>query len=106
MESNTNLVLDRVAAGEQLLKATSSPVLKFVHRATVTRWILKGKIPCIRVGKSFLTVNSLIIEALGRLDDLKNGPKAEIETTNRAHLDAVESLKRRGVIKTAKPFKA
>mgnify|MGYP006290015249 CR=1 FL=1 len=92
------LVLERVAAGELLQKVVGSPYLQFISRATVARWCQSGKIPCIRAGKSFFSVNSAIIECLGKLDSPKP-PKRNLSNANDAHEAALEALKRKGIIK-------
>ena len=104
------LVMSKVSQGESLVKLVKSPRLKMICRQTVIRWVLKEKLPAVKVGRNYFSTDSLIVEAIEKLASapLKQSTTKTVDpaSKNESHEKAVESLKRRGVIKTAKPFKA
>lgn len=96
--------------GEPLILAIKAEGLKGFNRSTVLRWIMSGKIPAIKIGRRFWTVQSLADEWIssGRaannspyqpaaLPKGKPGPKPKKPAAD-AHAEAVESLKRQGLM--------
>jgi excisionase family DNA binding protein len=51
--------------GEPLILAIHAEGLRGFHRATVLRWVLSGKIPALKIGRRFLTTQSLVDEWVG-----------------------------------------
>lgn len=93
-EQLENPILAAVAAGETLIKASKSRYLRHVHRATVIRWILKGRIPALKLGRDWVSTENLIGKALEK----NSAVKPDLNDGNRLHLEAIERLKARGVI--------
>lgn len=57
-------VMNAIDGGEKPIPCVDHPLLKTFSRATVFRWIQKGNLPTIRMGKSFLTVPSAVSQAI------------------------------------------
>jgi excisionase family DNA binding protein len=95
--------------GEELILAIHADGLRSFHRATVLRWILAGKIPAIKIGRRFLTCQSLVDEWISTGKAANNTPYqgAPIQGAKRpspkttggeAHAQALESLRKKGLI--------
>ncbi len=95
--------------GEPLILAIHAEGLRGFHRATVLRWVLSGKIPALKIGRRFLTTQSLVDEWVsgGRA---ASPPKAETKAVEvrlgrrgakpktNAHAEAVEILRKKGLM--------
>lgn len=95
----TKSIFERVNQGESLLRLFEVPILKKLHRATVWRWAKAGKIPSVRLGRDFFTTARAVEEFLAA----KNQTPAEIQAgINASHQEAVEKLRARGLVGSAK----
>ena len=99
---SANPVLEAINNGDPIIKVLTSKFLRHLNRATVVRWINQKRIPALKLGKNWVSTEGLIFQALKQSTTKTVDPASK----NESHEKAVESLKRRGVIKTAKPFKA
>ena len=98
----TKDILSRSAAGEPLVRVYSIPCLKPLNQATIWRWCLKGKIPALRLGRDFFTVESLVHEAIAA----ENASPSDVQTAGSLrHESAMASLRARGVLDAPKPRK-
>ncbi len=96
-------------SGEPLILAIKAEGLKQFHRATVLRWIISGKIPAVRMGRRYLTCQSLVDEWAGSgkagstipapslHSQAKPGPKPK-KTPPDAHAEAVADLRAKGLM--------
>jgi hypothetical protein len=84
--------LERVNNGEEPILLNDHPVLRKLHRSTVIRWVLAGKLPAVRIGKKFFTLPSLISECI--LSGALSGPAAN-PPTSASHQAAMERLQLR-----------
>ena len=98
----TKDILSRSAAGEPLVRVYAIPCLKPLNQATIWRWCLKGKIPALRLGRDFFTVESLVHEAIAA----ENASPSDVQTAGSLrHESAMASLRARGVLDAPKPRK-
>lgn len=92
--------------GEPLILAIHAEGLRGFHRATVLRWVLSGKIPALKIGRRFLTTQSLVDEWVGggkaasqsntstMPEKAKPGPKKAMASSNE-HEKAMARLEAR-----------
>ena len=93
--SDAQTILQRVTAGEEMLRIFNVPCLKHFNRATVWRWAKAGKFPTIRFGRDYFTVASLVNECFADLNKTKADLKEEAKAS---HEKAIESLRKRGLV--------
>ena len=93
------LIMGRVGQGEFLIKPLESPHLQMISRATVCRWIQRGKLPAIKLGRNYFSTNSVVVEALEKLAIPPKQTEKHIEPDNQLHEQALEKLKAKGILK-------
>lgn len=119
MSAELNIISTQVvwqrhrANGEALILAIHADGLKTFHRATVLRWVMSGKIPAIKIGRRFLTCQSLVDEWIGSgkaannepyheaakpATKSKSKPRPKKSKAKDAHATAIESLRKKGLM--------
>ena len=93
------MIMGRVEKGELLIKTLKSPHLQMLSRATVVRWIQRGKLPAIKLGRNYFSTNSVVVEALEKLAIPPKQTDKHIEPDNQLHEQALEKLKAKGILK-------
>lgn len=80
-------VFDAVEKGEALVLASKHPLLRHLHCSNVIRWCVDGKIPALKIGRSFFTTDRLVKEALAPQPVVKKSVKGR-------HLAALQSIRK------------
>jgi hypothetical protein len=93
--TDAQIILQRVTAGEEMLRIFNVPCLKHLNRATVWRWAKAGKFPTIRFGRDYFTVASLVNERFAELNKTTSDLKREARAS---HEKAIEKLRKRGLV--------
>jgi hypothetical protein len=85
-------VMARIQRGEGMVAITKHCLLREFHRATILRWIFKGRLPACRIGSRWYSTDSCIREAFEK----ENRPKPPADAS---HLAAKAKLRAAGILK-------
>ena len=108
----SQIIWQRHLAGEPLILAIHAIGLKGMNRATVLRWILSGRVPAIRMGRRYLTVQSAVDELaisgqlgapLPKVQPDSRRPAKKTKSKGKkpardSHTEAIENLRRKGLM--------
>ena len=79
-----------IKSGAPLVAVHRIPLFRDFARSSLHRLVRTGKLPCLRVGRSYYTTPEIAATALAEGSQIKTPPDLE-------HTQAVENLARKGV---------
>lgn len=92
---NSKVIFQRAAAGEKLVRLFEVKILRHLNRATVWRWATSGRIPAVKMGRDWFTVDSIVEEAMVAANQR---PKDRAVNASASHAQAVANLAKRGLV--------
>ena len=86
----SELLKSAIESGAPLIAVHRIPLFRDFARSSLHRLVRTGKLPCVRMGRSYYTTPEIAATALAEGSQIKSPPNLE-------HSQAVENLERKGL---------